>query len=152
MDETADSINSKNSILLSRNNPIALVVGAAGFLGSHLVDKLLDKRIQVIGVDDLQYGEKFNLQKATENRNFHLVIESPDKLDLDLPRLDYIFIVLAGGINFREILEQFRKEKSRCLLVSSINLYERGNLEKSLEWLKEAESRIAKFAKENNLN
>lgn len=152
MDETAYSSNLKKSILLSRNNPVALVVGAAGFLGSHLVDELLDKGIQVVGVDDLEKGEKSNLAEATENRNFHLVIESPERLDLDLPRLDYIFLVLAGEINLGKILEQFRKEKSRCLLVSSIDLYERDSLGKSLEWLKEAESRVAKFAKENNLN
>ncbi|MBI2196165.1 DUF4012 domain-containing protein [Candidatus Daviesbacteria bacterium] len=152
MNETPESINTKHSILLSRNNPVALVVGAAGFLGSHLVDKLLDQGIQVVGVDDLRYGEKFNLRKATENRNFHLVIESPEKLDLDLPRLDYVFILPGEETNLGKILEQFRKEKSRCLLVSSIDLYEKGDLEKSLEWLKEAESRIAKFAREHNLN
>ena len=53
MDELADSINKKNSIAVARNTPVAFVVGAAGFLGSHLVDKLLDKKIQDDGVDNL---------------------------------------------------------------------------------------------------
>jgi len=59
-----ENINKKNSILLSRNTPVALVVGAAGFLGSHLVDALLNKNIQVVGVDDLTNGQQKNLQTA----------------------------------------------------------------------------------------
>lgn len=152
MTESANSSNEKNSILLSRNSPVALVVGAAGFLGSYLVDKLLDKGIQVVGVDDLQYGEKFNLRKATENRNFHLVIESPENLDLDLPRLDYIFIVPQAEIGLGRILEQFKKNNSRCLLVSSIELYGNEESARGLGWLRGLEGRLAKFAKEHNLN
>ncbi|MDO8576973.1 MAG: DUF4012 domain-containing protein [Candidatus Daviesbacteria bacterium] len=151
MDETADHSNQKNSILLSRNNPVALVVGAAGFLGSHLVDKLLEKGIQVVGIDDLEKGEKRNLTKATENRNFHLLIESPEKIGTDLSRLDYIFIVPGEDTNLGSVLKLFKENKCRCLLVSSIDLYERGNRE-NLGWLKEIESRVAKFAGIHNLN
>lgn len=152
MDETAHSSNQKNSILLSRNLPVALVVGAAGFLGSHLVDKLLDKGIQVVGVDDLEKGEKGNLTKATEDRNFHLLIEAPGKIAVDLPRLDYIFIVPAGEMDLGKVWELFKKHQSRCLLISSIHLYERSDHEKGLMWLKGIEGRIAKFAADNNLN
>lgn len=130
MDEIEDSINNKNSILLSRNSPVALVVGAASFLGSHLVDKLLEKNIQVVAIDDLEHGKKQNLQKAVGNRNFHLIIESPAKLDLDLPRLDYLFITSVGELNLEKVLELFKKHESRCLFVSSIGLYEKEKEEK----------------------
>jgi len=152
VDEIAENINKKTSILLARNSPVALVVGAAGFLGSHLVDKLLDKGIQVVGVDDLENGQKQNLRKAVENRNFHLVIESPDKLDLDLPKLDYLFIVSDGEWNLEKVLTLFKKHQCRCLLVSSIELYEKDSSDKSCQWLKNTESKIAKFAGEHNLN
>ncbi|OGE27963.1 hypothetical protein A2867_02720 [Candidatus Daviesbacteria bacterium RIFCSPHIGHO2_01_FULL_40_11] len=152
MDEIGESINKKNSILLSRNNPVALVVGAAGFLGSHLVDRLLVKGIQVVGVDDLENGKKQNLHEAVGNKNFHLLIKSPDELDLSLPRLDYLFIVSPGKWSLERVLELFKKNKCRCLLVSSINLYERGSDGGSISWFKEAEKKIAKFAGENNLN
>lgn len=152
MDQIEESINKKNSILLSRNSPVALVVGAAGFLGSHLVDRLLDKGIQVVGVDDLVVGKKQNLHEATENKNFHLLIKSPDELDLDLPRLDYLFITSSEKWNLEAVLELFKKTRCRCLLVSSINLYERDRDGGSLSWFGEAERKIAKFAGVNNLN
>ncbi len=150
--EITDNSIGKASINLSRNSPVALVVGAAGFLGSNLVDKLLDKGIQVIGVDDLEEGEKRNLKEATENRNFHLILESPDKLDLDLARLDYIFILPTTKGNLGKVLDLFKETKCRCLLVSSIDLYEKDKDEKDLAWLKEIEGRIARFANEHNLN
>ncbi|MBI2338161.1 DUF4012 domain-containing protein [Candidatus Daviesbacteria bacterium] len=152
MAEITDNSISKASINLSRNSPVALVVGAASFLGSHLVDKLLDKSIQVIGVDDLASGEKRNLEKAAENRNFHLIIESPDKLDIDLSRLDYIFILPGGEWNLGKVLDLFKKNNCRCLFVSSIDLYEKDNDSDELGRLKSIESRIAKFAADFNLN
>jgi hypothetical protein len=48
-----ETINSNSGILLSRNTPVALIIGTAGFVGSHLAEKLLDKGIQVVGIDDL---------------------------------------------------------------------------------------------------
>lgn len=152
MDEIDDSSNKKNSILLSRNSPVALVVGAAGFLGSHLADKLLDKGIQVVGLDDLENGKKQNLREATENRNFHIVIESPERIDLDLPRLDYLFLVPSGEWNLNKVLELFKKTKCRCLLISSIDLYEKDGEGVNLRWLKETERKVAKYANDSNLN
>lgn len=151
MDEINESINKKTSIMLSRNSPVALVVGAGSFLGSHLTDQLLTKGIQVIGVDDLEDGARRNLAKATENRNFHLVIESPEKIDLDLPRLDYIFILPAKKWDLRKVLELLKRAKCRCLLISSISLYEKDS-EDEYRWLKQKEEEVAKFAEWNKLN
>ena len=117
------NIIEKNSILLSRNTPVALVVGAAGFLGSHLVDNLLNKGIQVIGIDNFQSGKKKNLEEAVKNKNFHLINESAQNLSLNLLRLDYLFIVTSGGWNIEEVLELFKATKCRCLFLSSIELY-----------------------------
>lgn len=152
VDENSETINRKTSITLSRNTPVALVVGAASFLGSHLVDRLLDKGIQIIGVDDLTAGKKVNLQKATQDKNFHLVIESPDRLDLDLPRLDYLFIVPFGNWHLEKVLEIFKKTCCRSLFISSIDLYEDGTENEDLKKLKETERQIATFASENKLN
>lgn len=38
-----------------------LIAGAAGFVGSHLVDKFLSAGARVVGVDNLITGQKSNL-------------------------------------------------------------------------------------------
>ena len=38
-----------------------LVTGAAGLIGSHLCDELLEIGCEVVGVDNLSYGNKENL-------------------------------------------------------------------------------------------
>ncbi len=145
-----DNSNRNAEIKLSRNTPVALVCGAASFLGSHLVDKLLQKNLQVIGVDDLDHGKKENLRVASEDKNFHFLIESLEKLDLDINRLDYIFVIPNKDSKINKILTIFRKLKPRLLLISSILLYDKS--EDDLKWLKKIESEIAKEAKDNNLN
>lgn len=47
-----------------------LVAGAAGFLGSHLCDELLNRGAVVLGVDDLSSGTTENLKDALANRKF----------------------------------------------------------------------------------
>ncbi len=47
-----------------------LITGAAGMIGSHLVDILLEKQFQIIGLDSFEVGVKSNLPK---NKNFKMV-------------------------------------------------------------------------------
>lgn len=152
MDEKLNNSKKITSILLARNTPVALVVGAASFFGSHLVDRLLLKNLQVIGIDELISGNKENLREAIGNKSFHLVIDSPGNLDLGLERLDYIFITSDDEVSLKNVLELFKKFKCRLLFLSSIELYSIENITSNLRWVKDAESEIAKCAKEHNLN
>lgn len=151
MAENTVSINKKTIISLARNTPVALVVGAGGFLGSHLVDKLLTKNIQVVGVDNFKTGKKEYLEDAVKDKNFHLVISSADELDLDLERLDYLFIVTEESLDIKKVLEIFKTSKCKCLFVSTIDLYQSDH-SSQLNWFKQTEGQIAQFAKEHNLN
>ncbi len=42
---------------------VAIVTGGAGFIGSHLVDKLIDSNIKTIVIDDLSSGNILNVNK-----------------------------------------------------------------------------------------
>ena len=53
-----------------------LVTGGASFIGSHLVDELVDLGANVTVIDDLSSGKKENLEKSWEKIKFH-------KLDLE---------------------------------------------------------------------
>lgn len=59
-----------------------LVTGAAGFIGSTLVDRLLDDGHTVIGVDDLSSGRHENLGRAQRGAGFEFV--KADIVDADL--------------------------------------------------------------------
>jgi UDP-glucose 4-epimerase len=50
-----------------------LVTGAAGFIGSHTCDQLLDAGHAVIGVDNFRTGRRENLVSASSRKNFHFV-------------------------------------------------------------------------------
>ena len=47
-----------------------IVTGCAGFIGSTLVDRLLDLKHQIIGIDNLSTGQKVFLRQALKNKNF----------------------------------------------------------------------------------
>lgn len=47
-----------------------MVTGAAGFIASHLVDALLDREYQVVGIDNLRTGRESNLSSAMERDDF----------------------------------------------------------------------------------
>jgi UDP-glucose 4-epimerase len=47
-----------------------LVTGAAGFIGSHLVDALLARGTNVVGIDNLKLGRRKNLANALKNPSF----------------------------------------------------------------------------------
>ncbi|RFU64887.1 NAD-dependent epimerase/dehydratase family protein [Peribacillus glennii] len=49
-----------------------LVTGGAGFIGSHIVEKLLEEKYEVIVVDDLSSGNKHNLPEGTNFYNINI--------------------------------------------------------------------------------
>ena len=66
-----------------------LITGAAGFLGSHLTDRLINEGHQVIGLDNFITGNRENLAHLANNSNFTLMeqdvctfISVQDPLDL----------------------------------------------------------------------
>lgn len=180
MGDSADSRIEKNSNLISRNRPVALVVNTCTFLGARLSEQLLDKGIQVIGVDDFSYADKRKISGAVKEKDFHLIdlgIDQDEILEkfrkLGIDRLDYAFfitdetvpdVVLGKGvINFVRLAAEIRDEaitnkekegssdRPRLTFTSSINLYGK-SLDGKDRILKESEAKFAKGIKHYKLN
>jgi len=63
-----------------------LLTGAAGFLGSHLAEMLIENGNSVIGLDDLSTGSISNLSKLKDNPAFSFIegdVRNPIRLEVD---------------------------------------------------------------------
>ena len=79
----------------------AVVTGGAGFIGHHLVHKLLDQGWFVTVLDDFSTGELDNL-KPSENMNIHVVDIATD----ELPEIEFDQLFhLAAPVSVPESLE-----------------------------------------------
>jgi UDP-glucose 4-epimerase len=47
-----------------------LITGVAGMIGSHLLDYVIEKEYEIIGIDDFSFGKIENIQPHLENQNF----------------------------------------------------------------------------------
>lgn len=70
-----------------RNKMNILVTGGAGFIGSHLIDLLLDKGHRVTCVDNLYLGRIENIEHQFQNKDF--IFHKADVLDF--PKLNRLF-------------------------------------------------------------
>ena len=71
-----------------------LVTGAAGFLGSHLTDRLLQEGHTVLGVDNFSTGDPENVAHLSGEPRFRLFEWDtcrPFPVEFDPGRLDYVF-------------------------------------------------------------
>ena len=72
--------------MTNNSNTVNLVTGGAGFLGSHLIDRLMKKGEEVICIDNFFTGTKNNLLQWLDNSNFELIrhdITKPITLEVD---------------------------------------------------------------------
>jgi len=123
-----------------------LITGAAGFLGSHLCDRLIAEGHQVIGMDNFVTGRPENLAHLKDNPAFtfieHDVSEYIDLPGSDLdavmhfaspaspnPNSPYGYVNLpiqtmkAGGLGTLNSLGVARAYKARFLLASTSEIY-----------------------------
>ncbi|MDR1196293.1 MAG: SDR family oxidoreductase [Endomicrobium sp.] len=66
-----------------------LITGSAGFLGSHLCDKMLSCGFKVIGIDNLCSGNERNISHLNADKNFTFIKEDVISFDTG-EKIDYI--------------------------------------------------------------
>jgi UDP-glucose 4-epimerase len=84
-----------------------LITGGAGFIGSHLADRLIGRGDEVWIVDDLSTGSIYNIEHLKANAKFHYVIDTilnaPVLAEL-VDRCDVI-VHLAAAVGVKLIVE-----------------------------------------------
>jgi len=68
-----------------------LVTGAAGLIGSHTTDLLLEAGHMVDGIDDLSYGRLDNLSDAIKNKNFKFIHDKVENIENYKTKYDIIY-------------------------------------------------------------
>src|SRR2546423_3410088 len=78
----------------------ALVTGAAGFIGSNLVDRLISEKVEVIGLDDMSTGQEEFLSSSRNETHFHFVrgdTRDSDALGNAMQGADIVFHFAANA-------------------------------------------------------
>jgi UDP-glucose 4-epimerase len=86
----------------------ALVTGGAGFIGSHLADRLLADGWEVFALDDVSTGSLDNIAHLRDRPDFHLVVDSvlsPAVVSEVVHKCDVVFH-MAAAVGVRLIVEQ----------------------------------------------
>lgn len=90
----------------------AFVTGCAGFIGSHLTDRLLARGWDVVGFDNFSTGQRRFLESATRHPRFHLaegdLLQTP-ALEAAMRGADFVFH-LAANADVRHGTEHPRRD------------------------------------------
>ncbi len=119
-----------------------VVAGGAGFLGSHLCDRLVERGDTVVCLDDLSTGSRENVAHLLDRQRFHLIVTNvSEKVELgDDDKVDAVcnlaspasppaylarpFDTLAvGSEGTRRLLELARAHGARFLMASTSEVY-----------------------------
>jgi dTDP-glucose 4,6-dehydratase len=73
------------------NKKTAVVTGGAGFLGSHLSDRLLAEGFRVIGIDNLITGNTDNIEHLAGNPDFKFIRHNVSEYIFVPGPVDYVF-------------------------------------------------------------
>ncbi|HPB67534.1 MAG TPA: SDR family oxidoreductase [Candidatus Omnitrophota bacterium] len=119
---------------------VAVVTGGAGFLGSHLCDRLLEEGCRVFCVDNFITGSEQNIRHLLNNKYFRMIrhdisrdIRLPGPVDYILhfaspaSPIDYLLFPIptlkVGSLGTYNTLGLAKLKKSRYLLASTSEVY-----------------------------
>ena len=120
-----------------------LITGGAGFIGSHLADRLLDQGEQVVLLDDLSTGRLANIEHLNGRSDVEFMLGSilnTDLVDQVVSRVDTVYhLAAAVGVNLivekpleslitnirgtETVIEKAHKYNKRFLVTSTSEIY-----------------------------
>jgi UDP-glucose 4-epimerase len=124
-----------------------LITGGAGFIGSHLAERLLRKGEAVVAIDDLSTGSIANIRHLRNDPNFHFHADSVSNVPLLRELVDDADIVvhLAAAVGVKlivqspvrtietniklteQVLDAAAKKGKRVLVASTSEVYGKGS-------------------------
>ena len=127
-------------IFLKMRKKIAVITGGAGFIGSHLCDKLIQNNFKVICIDNLITGNTENIKHLIKDKDFRFIkhnvseyIDIRGKVDYVLhfaspaSPVDYLKFPIqtlkAGSIGTHNALGLAKKKRAVFLLASTSEVY-----------------------------
>ena len=117
-----------------------VIAGGAGFLGSHLCDRLVDRGDHVVCIDNLITGRRSNVAHLDANESFEFIehdISKPIEIDGDIDAIFHlaspaspvdferipIQILKAGSLGSHNLLGLALQKQARFLLASTSEVY-----------------------------
>jgi dTDP-glucose 4,6-dehydratase len=129
-----------NKKKIDKAQPCSVVTGGAGFLGSHLVDYLLERGHKVLAIDNFVTGSVENIAHLAGNRNFKFIEQDVTEfLFLDVT-VDYVWhfaspaspvdylelpiqTLKVGSLGTHKALGLAKQKGARFLLASTSEIY-----------------------------
>ena len=120
-----------------------LITGGAGFIGSHLAERLVEEGNQVVVIDNLSTGRLENIESIKTNGNFHYTIGSilnRELMEKLMEGVDQVYhLAAAVGVKYiienpllslrtnilgtENVLELANKYKAKVLITSTSEIY-----------------------------
>lgn len=133
----------KQTITKSALVPTVLISGGAGFIGSHLVEYLLQNKARVVVLDNFKTGKEIHVKKFLGDKNFALYdVDINVSVPPEIESVDYIFhlagleeyfyskeylsldSLFTNSLGTKNLLDLAKKSSAKFLLASTIDVYQ----------------------------
>ncbi len=125
---------------MQKKKKVCLIAGGAGFIGSHLCDRMIQEGYNVICVDNLITGSKKNIKHLLKNQDFLFLKQDISEKFIINGRIDYILnfaspaspvdylnhpisTLKVGSFGTYYLLELAKAKKARFFLASTSEVY-----------------------------